>query len=494
MVQPTAAALDSALILTIDIGSSPTRAALYDASASLVPGSIVQDQCALYTAPDGTAEDDPAALLVRVVRCIDGVLAAAGSRAQQIAAVACATYVSNVLGTDAGGQPITPIYTYADTRSAAAARALRERFNESEIWQRTGCPLRTSYLPALFTWLAETQPQLFNSVQHWMTVGEWLFHTFFDDSTITSSAASWTGLLNRTSLTWDDHLLAMLPVRREQLGTVVDASVPCVGLKNAWSARWPVLAGIPWFGAIGDGAAANVGSGCTTADRIALSIGTTGALRTIPQSAPVIPCGLWCYRVDHTLPLLGGATSEGDNVLAWALQTLGIDLDGLGRHLLDPAGSGHELTVLPFIAGERGPGWAGDVRATITGISTTTSALDIARAALEGVTYRWAQIAGLLRQVLDKPPTIVVSGGAVQHLPAWAILIADALGLPVAQSGEPEATSRGIALLALRSLGLISNLEARPAGLSAVVQPDMNRWAEHQTAIERQRQLYERLL
>jgi gluconokinase len=79
-------------------------------------------------------------------------------------------------------------------------------------------------------------------------------------------------------------------------------------------------------------------------------------------------------------------------------------------------------------------------------------------------------------------------------MPAWTQLIADALGLPVAQSGEPEATCRGIALLALRSLGIISSLEAQPAAVNRVTQPDMSRWAEHQEAIERQQRLYERLL
>jgi gluconokinase len=481
------------LILVIDIGSSSTRAALYDAAARLVPGTLVQAQSTLYVAADGTAEDDPAAVLDRVARCIDGVRTIAGRHAQQIAAVGCATYVANVLGTDAAGQPITPIYTYADTRSAAAARTLRAQFDETEIWQRTGCPLRTSYLPALFTWLAQTQPHVLGSVHRWMSVGEWLFQVLFGRSAVTSSAASWTGLLNRTSLTWDHDLLAKLPIRREQLGTVVDVSEPSVGLRAPWATRWPALRAIPWFGALGDGAAANVGSGCTSSDRIALSIGTTGALRTTPPSVPIIPPGLWCYRVDHAMPLLGGATSEGGNVLTWALRTLQVDLQELQRHLLDPTRANHGLIVLPFIAGERGPGWAGDVRATITGISTATSALDIARAALEGVTYRWARIAELLRRVLDTSPTIVVSGGAIQHLPSWAQLIADALGLPVMQSSEAEATCRGIALLALQSLGAIPSLEARPAVLGVVAEPDMTRWAQHQVAIEQQAWWYERL-
>ncbi|HEX6293445.1 MAG TPA: gluconokinase [Herpetosiphonaceae bacterium] len=493
MLPRSTPALESPLILVIDIGSSSTRAALYDASAAMLAGSLVQERCSFFTAADGTAEDDPAGVLHRVARCIDGVLAAAGPRARDIAAVGLATYVASVLGTDAAGQPVTPIYTYADTRSAAAARLLRERLDERAIWQRTGCPLRTSYLPALLTWLAQSQPQVFRAARRWMGLGEWLLHELFGRSTITFSAAAWTGLLNRTSLAWDDELLAALPVHGEQLGDVVDASESLIGLREPWAARWPSLRALPWFGAIGDGAAANLGSGCTTADRIALSIGTTGALRTIPAAVPTIPRGLWCYRVDRVLPLLGGATNEGGNVLTWALRTLQVDLVSLQRHLLDPAGDDHGLTVLPFISGERCPGWAGDIHATITGISTTTSALDMARAALEGVTYRWAQIAALLRQTLDTSPTIVVSGGAIEHLPAWAQLIADAVGLPVAQSGEPEATSRGIALLALQSLGVIASLDERPATLGAVAQPNMARWAEHQAAIERQAGWYERL-
>jgi len=485
-------AIESPLILVIDIGSSSTRAALYDTTAAMVAGSLVQEQCGLYTAADGTAVDDPAGLLDRVAQCIDGVLAAAGQPAQDIAAVGCATYVASVLGTDAAGRPVTPIYTYADTRSAAAATSLRERLDEREIWQRTGCPLRTSYLPALLTWLAETQPQMVHEVQRWMGVGEWLFYQFFGRSTITASAASWTGLLNRASLTWDEELLAALPIRHEQLGPVVDLREAYIGLRDCWAERWPALRACPWFGAIGDGAAANIGSGCTTPDRIALSIGTTGALRTIPRSVPAVPRGLWCYRVDHALPLLGGATSEGGNVLAWVLRTLQIDTAALQRHLVD-VNADHGLTVLPFIAGERAPGWAGDIRATITGISTSTSALDIARAALEGVTYRWVHIASLLRQVLDQPPTIIVSGGAIQYVPAWAQLIADALGLPVATSGEPEATCRGIALLVLQALGEITSLEERPAMLGDVVQPNMTHFAAHQEAIERQAEWYERM-
>lgn len=492
-MQQAESAPGSPLVLVLDIGSSSTRALLCDSSARVVVESMARQKSALVVVPDGTAVDDPEAVVARVVHCIDQALEQAGAQARQIAAVGCATYASNIIGIGADGAPCTPVFTYADTRSAEAAVALQHQLDEAAILQRTGCLLRTSYLPALFHWLSAAHPETIRSSRRWSSIGEVLFERFFGRSTITYSLASWSGLLNRATFDWDAELLAELPIDVDQLGTLSDVDTAFVGLRDEWARRWPALANIPWFSAVGDGAAANIGSGCVNPDRIALSIGTTGALRMLLPSQPEIPRGLWCYCVDRQRPLLGGATSEGGNVLTWALATLQLQAADLDRYLHDPKGAQHGLTVLPFIVGERSPGWRGDVHATISGISITTSALDVARAALEGVTYRWARIAMLLRIAAPDTPTIVASGGALRHVPSWAQLIADALGLPLVLSAETETTSRGVALLALRSLGLIDNLAAIPAALGRPLTPDPDRFAAHQAAQAQQSDLYDRL-
>lgn len=481
------------LVLTLDIGSSSTRAALYDARARLVPGTLVRRKSTFEFSPDGAVTDTAAALLERVVRCVDDVLAIAGPQAGHIATVSVATFASNLLGLDAARQPCTPIFTYADTRSALAAAALRARLDEATVLHRTGCALRTSYWPALFTWLHQSQPELFSSVRWWSSAGEWLQETFVGHAGVTYSFAAWTGLLNRHSLMWDAELLAALPVQVEQLGFLIDVDRGISGLKSPWKERWPALAHVPWLGAVGDGAAANIGSGCVGPARIALNVGTSGALRVVLLPSPEVPAGLWCYRVDRDHALLGGATSEGGNVLSWALQTLQIDAARLEAHLLDPPTSAHGLVVLPFVAGERSPGWRGDVRATISGISVATTPLDLARAALEGVTYRWAHIVDLLHGAVGGEPIIVASGGGLKHVPSWVQLIADVLGLPVAVSLEPEPTSRGLALLALRSVGAIPDLTVLAPEAGPLRLPDPERQRLHWAARQRQSALYRQL-
>lgn len=481
------------LVLAIDIGSSSLRTALYDARATLLTATVARAPGGFRIAADGTAEDDPRLLFERVVQCLDATLAAAAALQMPIVAVACATYVTSLLGVDAAGEPITPIYTYADTRAADAADALRAHLDEAQVLQRTGCPLRTSYYPALLHWLRATDPELMRRVARWQSIGAWLYERLLGRWCTSLSAAAWTGLLNRWTCTWDAELLTLLGLDAAQLGPLVDSDASLSGLRAPWAARWPALAQARWFPAIGDGAAANLGSGCIDPRAVALSVGTSGALRVLLPHEPQIPAGLWCYRLDRSHPLLGSATSEGGNVLDWARRVLGLSAEAIDAWLLDPAGARHHLTVLPFIAGERGPDWGGASWATISGITSDTTPLDLARALIEGVTYRWALIAERLRPWLAEAPLVIGSGGALQRLPAWGQVIADALNLPVAISPYPETTMRGAVLLALRNLGLIQRFEDLLAWPEPTYRPDRERHAAHREALARQRQLYQHL-
>src|SRR5262245_15241375 len=165
--------------------------------------------------------------------------------------------------------------------------------------------------------------------------------------------------------------------------------------------------------------------------------------------------------------------------------------EALERELAGLPPDGHGLTVLPFLAGERSPGWAGDARATISGLTLATTPLQILQAGLEAVAYRFALIEGRICGQDACPHRLIASGGALLSSPTWMQIIADALGRPVVASEEEEATSRGVALLALRSLGALGSLGNAPAADGQVYEPDAARHKVYREAIERQRKLYD---
>jgi gluconokinase len=422
---------------------------------------------------------------------VDAALKQAGPLADRIGAVAVDTLATTILAIDAAGHPLTPVITYADTRNAAEAVDLQHTLDEPAVHDRTGCLLRTSYWPARLAWFRRTAPDVWRAAARWITLGEYLELRLFGQCRVSYSVASWSGLLDRRQLTWDAPLLSQLGVTPEKLSPLVDVDAGLSGLAAPYASRWPALQRIPWYPAIGDGAAANVGSGCTSDARVALTLGTTGALRAVRTDVPAVPPGLWCYRVDRQHALLGGATSEGGNVYTWLRQTLRLgEAAEVEAALAAYPPDGHGLTVLPFLAGERSPDWAGNVPATVHGLTLATTPVALARAWLEAVAFRFAIIQQRLAGPGDGRHQLIASGGALQHSPAWAQICADVLGRPVVISAESEATSRGAALLALRTLGALASLEAAPAADGQTFAPDDAHHTRYQAAMARQRWLY----
>jgi gluconokinase len=274
--------------------------------------------------------------------------------------------------------------------------------------------------------------------------------------------ASATGLLDLSTRRWDEELLQTLAVDAGQLPSIEDDAVD------------------GWFPAALDGGCSNIGAGCVTPERAALMIGTSGAFRTVYEATRPEPrTGLFLHWLDGRRVVEGGSLSDGGGLPSWLARTL-RDPEG---SLADRNPDSHGLTFLTLLGGERSPGWHQHVKGAITGLTYETTPLDIRQAALEGVAFRFAEIADRMPEVRQ----IVATGGALLHDPDWLQIVADALARPITTSGVEEASLRGAAVLALERLGETP----APAPLGAVVEPRPDRAAAYRRARERQRRLYD---
>ncbi len=487
-------------ILAIDVGSSSTRALLYDTSGVAVTGCASYRPYMATLSEEGEVSADADQLVGLVEETIDEALHLAGTRASRIAAVALDTFWHGMLALDTDNRPLTPAISWADTRPAMAAARLRERFDGSAIHQRTGAPLAATYWPAKLTWLAEAQPDVFRRAAHFVSLGDYLYLRLFGRLVTSASIASGTGFLATRERVWDAALIAAIGVRMEQLPPLGDLHTPLTGLQGDYAQRWPHLSATPWFLALGDGAAANVGSGCATPARLALTIGTSSALRTVAplgSGAETIPQGLWRYLVDGARAVTGGALSEGGNLFAWIESAFNVPaLAEAEAALTTLTPDGHGLTILPYVAGERSLGFHAAARATITGIHAGTTPQEVLRAGIESLAYRLRAVYLRLldNMKLAQPPQVVASGAALLNSPLLRQVIADALGVSIYPSQDVEASARGAALLAMESLGIVADVAALEPHLDPPVQPDAARHAIYLRAAARQDDLYQRLL
>ena len=480
------------MVIALDVGTSSARAALYDARGHAVAGRFHQVAYEPRTTPDGGVEHDPRVLLDAATTCLDAVVRAA--RHDDVQAVGVTTFWHGLLGFDADHRPVTPLLTWADSRSVVDAELLRGALDEAALHARTGCPLHSAYWPAKLRWLARDRPADVRRVARWGSIGEYLELALFGEAASSISMASGTGLFDQDALRWDAEALAAAGVAAPALFPLSDCNEGRRGLRAPWATRWPALRGVPWFPAVGDGAASNVGSDCTDAGRIALNVGTSAALRVVATDHRHAPWGLWRYRIDRRRPLIGGATSEGGNVYAWCREVLRLPDDvAIERELATRLPDDHGLTVLPFLAGERAPGWRADRRGAIAGLSLATGPMDILHAALESVTLRLTLVYELLAPLAAADHIIVASGGAIGRSPHWRRMLADALGRPIHCAAESEASGRGAALLALESLGVLPDAASARGAIVEIVQPDPARHARYRAALERHRRFDERV-
>jgi gluconokinase len=437
-----------ARVLAVDVGTSSVRAQIFE-------GDAQEGEAARREYP---GETDPARLVALVREAIDEAVAG-----QSYDAVGASCFGHSLLALDERGRPLTPILGWRDTRSADAAGQLARRLDAEAVHQRTGCHVHSSYWPAKLAWLATEQPRIFQAARRFVSFPDYLYTELLGrDVAASTSLASANGLFELHARAWDPELLAALGVEREQLPQVSDEAVE------------------GWYPALLDGACSNLGAGCVTRERAALMVGTSGAFRTVYETdRPRARRGLVVHWGDGRRVVEGGSLSDGGSLSHWVGETL----KEAGGSLADRDPGSHGLTFLTLLGGERSPGWHQHATGAIDGLTFETTPLDLRQAALEGVAFRFAEVAELMPEVEG----IVATGGALLNDTDWLQIMADALGRPVAVSAVEEGSLRGAAVVALERLGE----QPPPAPLGRIVEPRPDRAGAYRAARERQRRLYE---
>jgi gluconokinase len=365
---------------------------------------------------------------------------------------------------DQDGRPLTPLLGWRDTRSQPAVEWLERRLDPVAVHARTGCHIHPSYWLAKLAWLGQDEPGVARKAERYVSIGEYLaLRLHRAEPRMSLSTASTTGLFDLAESAWDEELLAVLGIDAARLPEISEDPVD-----GNW---YPA-----WF----DGSCSNLGAGCVGRDRAALMVGTSAALRIVYETEQPQPqAGLFLYRVDERRVVEGGALSDGGNVYAWIERTL-AQSDG---SLADRDPDSHGLTFLALLGGERSTGWDASRTGAIAGLTFDTTPLDLRQAALEGVGFRFAEVADLLPEVVH----VVATGGALEHDEEWTQIMADTLGRPVEASPVKEASLRGAAVRALERLGIQPPVP--PAG--RVFAPRGDRAEAYRSARDRQRRLYD---
>lgn len=450
------------VVIGVDIGTTATKVVAFDVS-----GRVYGEHSAGYPLEepsDGQAVQDPDAILAAVVEGIRAAAAASVAQAAVVRGLSFSAALHTLIALDADGTPLTPSITWADTRAAEQADRLRARPDGLENHRRTGTPVHAmSPLPKLI-WFREHEPRVFAAARHWVGIKEYVLHRLTGEYALDVGIASATGLLDRTTLDWYAPALTQAGVTRDQLSPLVPTTYVLGGLTSEAARRLGLDPATAVVVGGSDGPLANLGLGAVRPGVAAVSIGTSGALRVSVDRPAVDARGqVFCYALTADRWVVGGAINNGGAVLQWAADALAPDLDGdTAPQLLDlaaavPPGS-EGLLMLPYLLGERAPHWGSLARGAYVGLERSHRRGHLVRAAIEGVCL---QLALVLRSVEDAGNEVheIRATGGFARSSFWRQLLANVLGRPVGFPVQEEGSSFGAALIGMRALGLIDNLD-----------------------------------
>jgi glycerol kinase len=220
-----------------------------------------------------------------------------------------------------------------------------------------------------------------------------------------------------------------------------------------------------------DQQAALAGAGCVRPGLVKATYGTgvfvlahAGDERPSPGGG-LLPTVAWRVNDRVEWAIDGGVFTAGA-LLEWLSRDLGLAPDpaalAAAAATVDDGGG---VKVLPALAGVGAPWWKPDARAVIAGLSASVRPAHVARAALEGIAWRVADIVNVVQDAV--PVQVLRVDGGLTRDPTLLQFQADAAGVSV-QRGLLDATAAGAAALAAVGAGLWSStleIEKRiPAG------------------------------
>ncbi|MCL2271210.1 MAG: FGGY-family carbohydrate kinase [Treponema sp.] len=256
---------------------------------------------------------------------------------------------------------------------------------------------------------------------------------------------------------WNDDVLEKLKLDKEkfppfikpgdQFGTITSSASDHLGFKK----NIPVVSGGPDF------FAAITGAGVTQPSQ---AVDRTGS------SEGINLCTEYCIKNDKLMSYghpvkpywnLSGTINTTGRAVQWACDLLGIS--GVQEFYFiaekSKPGSGG-LVFLPYLAGERAPLWNPDIRASVHGLSLSSDKCDLANSILEGIAFAVMDVISVMEETGETVSSLRVTGGMAKNQ-YFNQIKADITGKEILEGFYKETELLGLAIIGSCFLGKYSS-------------------------------------
>ncbi|MCT1606862.1 glycerol kinase GlpK [Nesterenkonia massiliensis] len=452
-------------VLSIDQGTTSTRAVVFDRTGRLVSSGQREHQQIFPRA--GWVEHDAREILRNTREVIGLALADADVNRHSLAAVGITNQRETTLVWDRHtGEPIYHAIVWQDTRTQGICDELAAEGGVDRYKERTGLPLATYFAGPKIRWIldnvegarerAEAGDLLFG------TTDSWLIWNLTDGLHVTDvTNASRTLLMNIDTLDWNEEIAADMGIPLSMLPEIRSSSEI-----YGHGRRDSLLIDTPIAGILGDQQAATFGQACFTPGQGKNTYGTGNfMLMNTGEKIVASENGLLttvAYQLGKQKPVyaLEGSIAVTGSLVQWLRDSLQLissapDVETKAKRVKDNGG----VFIVPAFSGLFAPHWRSDARGVITGLTRFADQNHICRAALESVAYQSAEVVeAMSADAFDALTELKVDGGMVVNETLMQFQ-ADVLGVDVIRPAVIETTALGVAYAAGLAVGFWESVD-----------------------------------
>ncbi len=488
-------------IITIDIGTSSTKTALWDEAGHTVAETAYS--YALHRPSSLWAEIDANAWWRAICETTREVMGRSGIHPSDIAGIGVDGVGWTLVPVNEDVEPLAPAMIWLDRRAQTETDWLNALPDANRLIELDANPIDPAYITPKLLWLKQHQPKIFDNTYRFLTASGFIAARLTGEFTCDYTQAYGYHFFDMTHERWDAVTAHQIGVPLDKMPRLCACTEVIGSLTERSAQELGLRAGIPVIAGCLDAAAGALGAGVTRLGQTNDQGGQAGGFAVSVDHVIVEPQLIFSHHVlPHQYLLQAGTVGGGS--LGWFRHILGdsetISFESLSQQAAQSAAGSNGLLFLPYMAGERTPLWSSDARGVFFGLSYKTSRADMIRALMEGCAFAVRDNLAIAEAKGAVVTEYLASGGATQSA-VWCQIKADIYGKPLivarrADGGEGGHTL-GLYALTAYAIGMVDDIGACVERLlpnRQVYEPSAERHALYEDLFGLYRELSRKLL
>ena len=444
------------LFLAIDLGSTNTKAALYNERMQRL---AMQSVPLTYLRADGFVEFDPDAYWNDLLGLIRSLFASSGTNPRELTNITLTGQAESLLVLDAKGQPLMNAISWMDERSLAECAELEAAFPSETCYARTGQPAVLPTWPATkILWLHKHKPEVYASAAHYVLLKDYIVYRLTGVLAADCSIATFSFYFDIYERRYWPEMLAYLGIREEQLPPLAEPCEKAGTLLPEVAKMLDLSPNVAVNRGTLDHFCGMIGTGNVREGLLSLSTGTVLGLSTLAAEHAPRETGIPMHYgfLPGQFVMLPVAESGGVS-LEWYKQAFlpNADFAEIDREVQSRQPGG--VLFLPYLVGTNAPEFDRDACGVFFGLRSSHDAFDLALAVMEGVCHLLRKNCDRIRACNTPIERILATGGGAKSA-VWCQMQADITGIPVCIPAEEEAALLGAAMIGATSAGVFGSL------------------------------------